>query len=184
MRGVQRYFLNEEGNEIQELHGYTNGNYVEYVTDGDTELTTGTRELKRGDVIRYVLNGESKIAGITVDVNIDTKNAGNAGFSTFWNTHWAMSGAFYSREKSYAVISNTCPGSLGSIFEKPDPDMLYAVPLSSAKIVIYDEEKDAVYAGTVNDILTYKTAGEGASRFFMRFNYETPKEIFIFKYKN
>ena len=177
--------LDADGNEIQQLHGLMNGKYVEYNTDYDAnvKLSTGTRDLKRGDVIRIALNSKSEISGIYVDVDIDTQKTSNASLSTFWNVYWAISGAFYSKENGYAIISNTNAESLSSIFESPNSENLYSITISGT-IMIYDEEQDSIYAGTESDILTYEAAGESASRFFMRFNYESVSNIFIFKYSS
>ena len=51
-------------------------------------------------------------------------------------------------------------------------------------VMIYNEELDSIYAGTVGDILTYKNSGNSASGFFMRLRYESVVDTFIFKYKD
>lgn len=176
--------IDTDGNEVQQLHGLMNGKYVDYnvESDGGVSLSTGTRELKRGDVVRIALNGRSEISGIKVDVNVDTQKSESPSFANFWNNYWAISGAFYSKEKNHAIISNTNAEKLSSIFESPNPENLYSVTVTGS-IMIFDEEANSVYAGTDADILTYKTSVEAASRFFMRFNYESISNIFIFKYK-
>ncbi|MEE1013949.1 MAG: hypothetical protein U0L92_06555 [Clostridia bacterium] len=79
-----------------------------------------------------------------------------------------------------AIISNTNTENLASIFENPDPAKLYAISLSGS-VMIYDSEKNMIYAGTVNDILSYEAAGNSATRFFARFNYDMLTNMFIFK---
>jgi hypothetical protein len=59
-------------------------------------------------------------------------------------------------------------------------DNLYVVTLPAA-IMIYDENTDSVYLGTAGDILTYKTSGADASRFFVRFYKDNLNTVFIFK---
>lgn len=176
--------LNSDGDEVEQLHGLMNGKYVEYnvESDSDVSLTTGSRKLKRGDVIRAALNSRSEISGIKVEVDIDTQKSANPSLGSFWNQYWAISGAFYSKEGRYALISNKNAENLSTVFESPDPENLYSVTVSGT-IMIYDEKADSVYAGTEADILTYKTSGEAASRFYMRFNYESVNNIFIFKYE-
>jgi hypothetical protein len=47
--------------------------------------------------------------------------------------------------------------------------------------MIYDSSLDIIYAGTVNDIMSYDAAGSDATRFYARFNYESCINMFIFK---
>ena len=172
--------IDSEGNRVQGLNGLVKGSYVSYLTDGETELTTGSRPLKRGDVVRIAQDNDSRICGITVDVNIDTQKTNGASYEEFWKAYWAISGAVYSKKDNYAIISKTDAGDLSSIFKNPDPTQLYAITLSGS-IMIYDSEKDMVYAGSANDILSYETAANSATRFFATFNYESLTNLFIFK---
>ncbi|MEE1013750.1 MAG: S-layer homology domain-containing protein [Clostridia bacterium] len=172
--------IDGEGNRVQSLHGLSNGSYVNYMTDGDTKLTTGSRTLKRGDVVRISTDIDSKICGIALDVDIDTQKTENASYEDFWDSNWAISGAVYSKAGSYAIISNTNAADLSTIFKNPDPAKLYAISLSGS-VMIYDSEKDMIYAGSNEDILSYEVAGNSATRFFARFNYESLTDLFIFK---
>ena len=154
--------LDEDGFTVPVLHGLADGKFVEYPSNGDIQLSTGERELKRGDVVRVELDRNSKVAGIKVDVNI--------------------AGAVYSIENGYALMSNISREHLGDI-DFTDPNNLYSVKLSGT-VMVYDETTDEVYAGSVQDLLPYKTAGESASRFLAKFNYESLKTLIVFKYKD
>ena len=178
--------LNSEGETVQILYGFMNGQYIGYPTNGELMLEAGTgeerRSLKRGDVVRVALNASNEIAGLSVDVNIDTQRTVNSSFGTFYSRNWAISGVVYSLENNFAIVSNVIQEPLSSI-DFTDVSNVYSTRLAT-NIMIYDEELDEVYAGTSQDILPYKTVGERATRFFARFRYEGMQTMFIFKYKD
>ncbi len=174
--------LDEDGFTVPVLHGLADGKFVEYPSNGDIQLSTGERELKRGDVVRVELDRNSKVAGIKVDVNIDTQKTAGGAFGGVLSQNWAIAGAVYSIENGYALMSNISREHLGDI-DFTDPNNLYSVKLSGT-VMVYDETTDEVYAGSVQDLLPYKTAGESASRFLAKFNYESLKTLIVFKYKD
>lgn len=174
--------LDEDGLSVSVLHGLADGKYVEYLSNGEVQLSAGERELKRGDVVRVALNNKGEIAGLKVDVNVDTQKTAGGAFGGLLGWHWAISGAVYSVENGYAMLSNVCRENLGDI-DFSDPSNMISVRLGGS-IMIYDEEADEVYVGGVQDLIPYKTAGESASRFFAKFNYEQLRTMILFKYKD
>ena len=173
--------INGEGEVVSALHGLSNGQYVEYLTNGEVRLITGGRDLKRGDVVRVALNRDSEICNLVVDVNIDTQKSVNASFGTRLGWRWAISGVIYSMEDSYALVADATGETLSDI-DLSDPNNLYSVKLDG-KVMVYDDVLDEIYVGSVRDILPYTTAGEQASRFYARFSYAALNTLFIFKYK-
>lgn len=176
---------NADGDIVQKVYGLSGGKYVSYVTDTDTELKTniGTpRPLKRGDIVNLSYNRDGSVCFVKTLVDIDNQPTTNYSYSTnnAWKDNWAISGAFYSMEGNNAIISKTNVSDLDTIFETPNFENLYAVTLPAA-IMIYDENTDSVYLGTAGDILTYKTSGADASRFFVRFYKDNLNTVFIFK---
>ena len=178
--------LNSEGETVQILYDFMNGQYIGYPTNGELMLEAGTgeerRSLKRGDVVRVALNASNEIVGLSVDVNIDTQRTVSSSFGTVYSRNWAISGVVYSLENNFAIVSNVIQEPLSSI-DFTDVSNVYSTRLAT-NIMIYDEELDEVYAGTSQDILPYKTVGERATRFFARFRYESMQTMFIFKYKD
>ena len=173
--------IDAEGEEVQKVRGLVNGSYVEYITNGDTRIEKDGKLLKRGDVARVTFDIESRICGIAVDVIADSFKTSAPSYQTAWSSpYWAISGAVYSKKGNYGIVSNGKPEDLSDIFEVPDANSLYAITLPTT-IMIYDSELDVIYAGTANDIISYEAAGNDATRFFARFNYESCTAMFVFK---
>ena len=55
--------------------------------------------------------------------------------------------------------------------------------LAGGNVYIYDQEADRVTRGTTDDIFDRKVCGDDASRIYARFNYESCKDIVIYKMK-
>lgn len=174
--------VDEEGAPVEYLYGISGGQYVNYRTDGKLKLVTSSgRKLKRGDVVRIARNTQSEIAGMIVDVDIDTQKSTSPSFGSFLGNYWAFSGVVYSVESGYAIVSNTNKENLSDI-DFTDPSNLYSLKLSG-NVMVYDEEADEIYVGNTGELLGYKSAGNAATRFLARFNYESMRDLVIFKYK-
>lgn len=173
--------IDGDGDSVQKIRGLANGTYVEYLTDGIVSLTVDGRTIKRGDIIRVASDRNGRISNVRVDINSDTYKAEGSSFGTFWEGQYsALSGAVYSMENGYVLISNQLSENLSDIFDSVDYGMLYTVPVTGS-IMIYDSKLDKIYLGTVNDILSYKIAGEDASRLYIKLGYDSVKSIFVMK---
>ncbi len=179
--------INSDGENVKVLCGLINGKYSEYTvkTDVSLEVPSGEtkRSIKRGDVVRFALNDKNEICNISVDVNIDTQRTVNAGFgSVYTSVGWGFSGVVYSIDGNFAIVSKVVGEPLKSI-DFTDVSNLYSTNIAG-NIMIYDEELDEIYVGTVQDILPYKAVGESATRFFAKYRYDNMESMFIFKYKD
>lgn len=177
-----RYTTNDEGVDVQMLKALSGGAFVSYKTDGNILLKTAEgRSLKRGDVVRLKLNNKSEICGLEVDVNIDTQKTVPASFGKEITVGWGRSGFIYSTQNDgYAVFALSAAEKLSDI--DLSATTMYSVWLQG-NVMIYDEELDQIYAGTIADIQSYKDAGENATRFFAKFNNQILRDLFIFKFK-
>ncbi len=182
--------LDKEGREIESIHGYVNGTYTEYQTEGRIIRNQIGRDLRRGDIVILATNKQGQVSRLALRVDVTKKLTDNPKSKNMneknWGgvTYWAFSGAFYSLEDGYAIISRDVKPYLGNIFVDSDlASKVYALPLSG-KIVVYDEVSDTISLGTTNDIVSYQEAGEDATRAYFGMEYTAIKNMYIFKFKD
>lgn len=181
---------NADGQQTETLYGYVNGTYTEYQTDGLITTSMIGRSLKRGDIVACQSNKDGKIDKMALRVDVTKKLNDNPKLGSMnessWGgtTYWAFSGAFYSVEDGYAIISRDMMPYIGNIFTTSDlPSKVYALPLAG-KIVIYDASGDSISIGTTSDIVSYQEAKEDATRAYFEMNYTGIKNMYIYKFSD
>ena len=178
--------VKEDGMETQRLYALSNGKYIELdAYDTETLLVpsgTEQRHLKRGDGIRYETNANGEISGIELEYDI-TKPYTAQNYSSEFSRVWAFSGVVYSKDSNNLVTVKGADKDFAAIDKKYlDPNNRIAM-LAGGNVYIYDQEADRVTRGTTDDIFDRKVCGDDASRIYARFNYESCKDIVIYKMK-
>lgn len=178
--------VKEDGMETERLYALSNGKYIELdAYDTETLLVpsgTEQRRLKRGDGIRYETNANGEISGIELEYDI-TKPYTIQNYSSEFNRIWAFSGVVYSKDGNNLVTVKGADKDFTEIDKKYlDPNNRIAM-LAGGNVYIYDQETDRVTRGTTDDIFDRKVCGDDASRIYARFNYESCKDIVIYKMK-
>lgn len=180
--------IDKEGNAIERLYGYVNGTYTEYETAEPILENQIGRPLRRGDLIAVSRDKGGAVIRVRLRVDVTKRLSDNPKMNTMneknWGKkdYWGFSGAVYSVEDGHAIISRDIKPYLGDIFEEDDlAAAVYALPLTG-NIVIYDEKSDAVTTGSVDDIVSYREAGEDATRAYFGLTYTAITNMYIYQF--
>ncbi|MBQ4527537.1 MAG: S-layer homology domain-containing protein [Clostridia bacterium] len=178
--------LGEDGETTKKVYGMSNGKYVKYLATSSEAVSlsvaTGNTDRfpKCGDVIRVSLDDNNQITGVGLEFDIDNlyeKFSGNDA-KPFIYSNWLRYATVYSREGNYLYVAKGVTKNVSDEFFASADMFVMAV---SGNVYIYDSEEQKIKKGSANDIYTYKTNGEKASKIFARFNYDTTTDILIIR---
>lgn len=170
------------GTSKKKLYAISNGKYIDLPTkELDTLMVSsgGTmREVRRGDGIVFEKNKQGEISKIKLEFDVTRPYSAQQQGSVF-NYLWSLYGTVYSKEgNNFIMTSNIAETIDQSLFENRDAWISFA---AAGNIYVYDKKEDKVSRATSNEIYTYMMSGEHASRIYVRFRYETAKDILIYK---
>lgn len=171
-----------DGTSKKKLYAISNGKYIDLPTkEMDTLMVSsgGTmREVQRGDGIVFEKNKQGEISKIKLEFDVTRPYSAQQQGSVF-NYLWSLYGTVYSKEgNNFIMTSNVAEPIDQSLFENRDAWISFA---AAGNIYVYDKKEDKVSRATSNEIYTYMMSGEHASRIYVRFRYETAKDILIYK---
>lgn len=174
--------VKEDGSATQKLYAIANGKYVELLTDemGTLQVQSGDgmRQVQRGDGIIYETNRQGEISKVTLEFDVTRPYSPQQKNSVF-NYLWTMYGTVYSKEgNNFIMTSNVAEQIDDSLFENRDAWISFT---AAGNIYIYDAKEDEVNRATADEIYTYMMSGENASRIYVRFRYESVRDILIYK---
>jgi len=172
----------EDGSSTKKLYAISNGKYIDLPTkEMDTLMVSsgGTmREVQRGDGIVFEKNKQGEISKVKLEFDVTKPYSAQQQGSVF-NYLWSLYGTVYSKEgNNFIMTSNMAETIDQSLFDNRDAWISFA---AAGNIYIYDKQKDEVSRATSDEIYTFMMSGERASRIYVRFRYETAKDIVIYK---
>lgn len=176
--------LNADGEAIKAISVYENGKIVQYPCSIDLAVPA----LSAGDVVRYRLNNAREISAIQKvlspkdapppeESRIQSATTGTP-YTQYDSTFRSVYGTAYAKDGSVLTvttgISEDENGIIGGAYT--DNFRLTANPY----VYVYNGRLETpVRQGSVNDIMTYAAAGDGASRLYLHTNAGTLRMIYI-----
>lgn len=185
---------NEDKDEVMnQVCGFKNGTYTEAWID-DSIAVDG---INKGDTLKCAINQNNTIMNVVkvltrsegkINYQLDTThmNVINADSIRKSLSGGSLCGYVYSREGTLIRTNSLVVGEISQITEenfktywKDQP--LFFTNVTSAAVVVVDDENDEIYAGTVDDILDCETFEDEASLLVMRWRSNSVKEIVVYK---
>jgi len=184
------YRINSDGEEQKVITAYNLGVQKNFVLAepgvGDITVDGVTRSVQKGDVIRYLTNGDGEITSINLVYDI-VKREKSMTAGTLAGGYFIACGLAYSKD-TYGMklaMYNDVAGEyvLDDTYQSGFQSVIYQV---SPFVHIFDEREigsGEVYTGTVDDIVTYKNGGEGADIVLGRFASGKLNDVYVFRFK-
>ena len=185
---------NEDKDEVMnQACGFKNGTYTEVWIDESIALDG----INKGDTLKCAINQDNTITNVVkvltrsegkINYQLDTThmNVINADSIRKSLSGGSLCGYVYSREGTLIRTNSLVVGEISQITEenfktywKDQP--LFFTNVTSAAVVVVDDENDEIYAGIVDDILDCETFEDEASLLVMRWRSNSVKEIVVYK---
>lgn len=181
--------IDSEGEERKVITAYNLGVQKKFVLAepevGNVTVDGVTRSVQKGDVIRYLTNGDGEITSINLVYDI-VKREKSMTAGTLAGGYFIACGLAYSKD-SYGMklaMYNDVAGEymVDDGYQSGFQSVIYQV---SPFVHIFDERDTSdgmVYTGTVDDIVTYKNAGLGADVVLGRFASGRLNDVYVFRF--
>ena len=158
--------LNSEGEMAYKLIGYQGAGKLT-VTTKDMNIK-GISDITTGDLISFTRN----VAGDVISIKrlYDYDGVNSTSNTNTWSSRRVVVGYVHEKAEGLLGIGYNSGEDLDEKF-------------TASTYVIYDSElrKNAAYAGTVNDILSYKDAGNACSKICAYVNHGSAQIVIIYK---
>ncbi|MDY5230306.1 MAG: S-layer homology domain-containing protein [Eubacteriales bacterium] len=160
--------LNNEGNVVECIIGYQGSSEVRLICDDS--FSPSEAGVKAGDYLTCKTNGKSEITSVNITYSPHNHDARPAKVDSQLANGVITTGYVHDVCSGMVRIGSTD----GSVWDS-------SYNLAIAPIVVYDVAEDVAQKGSIEDLVSYKTAGENCSFVLLHSNWGVPIMSVIYK---